>query len=63
MTGLTEFFIWVLFAMVVAEVSHKIYHKNKERIGKTLPLGERNNTPPPLTYNLRSNPSKVNLEG
>lgn len=55
MTGLTEFFIWVLFAMVVAEVSHKIYHKNKER--------KRNNTPPPLTYNLRSNPSKVNLEG
>lgn len=62
MTGLTEFFIWVLFAMVVAEVSHKIYHKNKER--------NRNNTPPPLTYNLRSNPSKgkvkptkVNLEG
>lgn len=30
MTGLTEFFIWVLFAMVSGELAWKVYHKKFE---------------------------------
>ena len=30
MTGLTEFFIWVLFAMVAGELGWKVYHKKFE---------------------------------
>lgn len=30
MTGLTEFFIWVLFAMVAGELAWKVYHKKFE---------------------------------
>lgn len=30
MTGLTEFFIWVLFGMVAGEFAWKVYHKKFE---------------------------------
>lgn len=30
MSGITEFFIWVLFAMVAGELAWKVYHKKFE---------------------------------